>query len=59
MCEDYTVGIEALERWQQAADPRADDAELRQSLAELEEEILEALREEARPRSGRPEEERS
>jgi hypothetical protein len=45
MCEDYAVGIEALRRWERATDPQraARIAELRESLAELEEEMLEAL----------------
>jgi hypothetical protein len=50
MCEEYTVGAEALEGWQQSAQRAAEVAELRESLAELEEEILEALQEEAKPR---------
>jgi hypothetical protein len=48
MCEDYAVGIEALEHWERATDPKrgARIAELRESLAELEEEMLEALEQE-------------
>jgi hypothetical protein len=53
MCEDYVVGVEALERWERATDPKRTVmiAELRHSLAELETEILQAL-EEAAHRSG-------
>jgi hypothetical protein len=49
MCEDYAVGVEALRRWERAIDPRsaARIAELRESLAELEEEMLEELKQEA------------
>jgi uncharacterized protein YdcH (DUF465 family) len=45
ICEDHTVGVEALRRWQQSDDPRRAEriAELRESLAELEEEILRAI----------------
>jgi hypothetical protein len=48
MCEDYAVGIEALRRWERTTDPQraARIAELRKSLAELEEEMLEALQQE-------------
>jgi len=43
MCEDYAVGVEALGRWERATDPKrsARIVELRESLAELEEEMLE------------------
>jgi hypothetical protein len=56
MCEDYVVGVEALERWERATDATDPKrtvmiAELRHSLAELETEILQAL-EEAAHRSG-------
>jgi hypothetical protein len=53
MCDDYAVGVEALRRWERAIDPKQAMriAELRDALAELEEEILEALEQEAR--SGR------
>jgi hypothetical protein len=48
MCEDYTVGVEALRRWDRTTDPTAPKhavriAELRESLAELEGEMLEML----------------
>lgn len=48
MCEDYAVGVEAVRRWQRAsdgADPQraVRIAELRESLAELEAEIRQAL----------------
>jgi hypothetical protein len=45
MCEDYAVGLEALRRWERASDSKrvVRIAELRESLAELEEEVLEAL----------------
>jgi hypothetical protein len=45
MCEDYALGVEALGRWERATDPKpaARIAELRESLLELEEEMLEAL----------------
>ena len=45
MCEDYAVGVEALRRWERATDPKRAMriAELRDSLAELEVEILEVL----------------
>jgi hypothetical protein len=53
MCEDYDVGVEALQRWERATDPKpsAGIAELRES-ADLEEEMLEALEQEA-VRSGK------
>jgi hypothetical protein len=59
MCEDYAVGFEALRRWERASDPQraARIAELRDSLAELEEEILEVLEPETarqRRRADRP-----
>ena len=53
MCEDYAVGVEALRRWERATDPKraVRIAELRDSLAELEVEILEVLTQKAgRPR---------
>jgi hypothetical protein len=55
MCEDYAVGVEALRRWERATDPKrsARIAELRESLAELEEEMLEELKQEAASRSDR------
>jgi hypothetical protein len=55
MCDDYAVGVEALRRWERATDPKraVRIAELRESLAELEEEMLEALAQEATARSGR------
>jgi histidinol dehydrogenase len=48
MCEDYAVGVEALRRWERATDatdPKqaVRTAELRESLAELEGEMLEML----------------
>jgi hypothetical protein len=45
MCEDYAVGTEALRQWQRATDSKraVRIAELRESLAELEVEILEVL----------------
>jgi hypothetical protein len=45
VCEDYALGVEALGRWESATDLKraASIAELRESLTELEEEILEAL----------------
>jgi hypothetical protein len=54
MCEDYALGVEALQRWQSAPASKRETAivELRHSLAELEAEILSALREEADWRSG-------
>ena len=54
MCDDYAVGVEALRRWERATDPRraARIAELRESLAELELEMLEVLEQEATARSG-------
>jgi hypothetical protein len=56
MCEDYAVGVEALERWERATDATDPQravmiVELRESLAELETEIREAL-EETTYRSG-------
>ena len=50
MCEDYAVGVEALRRWERTTDPKraVRIAELRESLAELEVEILEVLILEAR-----------
>jgi hypothetical protein len=50
MCEDYAVGVEALRRWERATDPKRGMriAELRDSLAELEVEILEVLTQKAR-----------
>jgi hypothetical protein len=53
MCEDYAVGVEALRRWERATDPKrsARIAELRESLAELEEEMLEELKQAAASRS--------
>jgi len=56
MCEDYAVGVEALERWERATDATDPKrtvriAELRESLVELETEIRQAL-EEAAYRSG-------
>jgi hypothetical protein len=53
MCEEYDEGIEALERWQQAARPQTELAELRDSLADLEAEMLAALQEDAAPGSSR------
>jgi hypothetical protein len=54
MCEDYAVGVEALQPWERAIDPKpsAGIADLRESLADLEEEMLEALEQEA-VRSGK------
>ena len=51
MCEDYAVGVEALRRWERATDPKraVRIAELRDSLAELEVEILEVLMQKAGP----------
>ena len=51
MCDDYAAGVEALRRWQWSDDPRRTERidELRDSLAELEDEILRAL-EDARSR---------
>jgi hypothetical protein len=53
MCEDYAHGVDALRSWEAAVDSRAEAemAELRDSLAELEAEILATL-EEAAGRSG-------
>jgi hypothetical protein len=50
MCEDYAVGVEALQRWERTTDPKraVRIAELRVSLGELEVEILEVLTLEAR-----------
>lgn len=53
MCEEYNEGIVALERWQQAARPQTELAELRDSLAGLEAEILEALQEDTTAGSSR------
>jgi hypothetical protein len=55
MCDDYAVGIEALRRWERASEAGhgARIAELRESLAELEAEMLEVLEQEALARSGR------
>jgi hypothetical protein len=49
MCDDYAVGLEALRRWERATDPKraVRIAELRESLVELDEEILEVLEQEA------------
>jgi hypothetical protein len=47
MCEDYVVGVDALQRWHGTTGDEAKVAELRASLAELEEEIVEALLEES------------
>jgi hypothetical protein len=54
MCEDYALGVEALGRWERGRDPKraVRIAELRESLAELEAEILEALAQAATPPSG-------
>jgi ribosomal protein S19E (S16A) len=54
ICEDYAVGIEALRRWEGSTEPRRSEriAELRDALAELEQEILEALAQDTRSRSG-------
>jgi hypothetical protein len=54
MCDDYAVGVEALRHWERATDPKgaARIAELHESLAELEQEILEELKQEAASRSG-------
>ena len=48
MCDDYAVGVEALGRWERAADPQraVRIAELRDALAEVEDEMLEALKQE-------------
>ena len=53
MCDDYAVGIEALGRWERASDPKRSVriAELRDALAELEEEMLEVLEQETTARS--------
>jgi hypothetical protein len=55
MCDDYAVGLEALRRWARATDPKGAVriAELCQSLAELEDEMLEALEQDAKACSGR------
>jgi glutamyl/glutaminyl-tRNA synthetase len=49
MCDDYAVGVEALRRRERTTDPNnpARIAELRESLADLEEEMLEELEQEA------------
>ena len=54
MCDDYAVGIEALRHWERTADLKraVRIAELRDVLAELEEEMLEVLRQETAHRSG-------
>jgi hypothetical protein len=54
MCEDYALGVEALGRWERGKDPKraVRIAELRESLAELEAEILEALEQAATPPFG-------
>jgi hypothetical protein len=54
MCDDYAVGVEALRRWERASDLKraARIAELRESLAELEAEMLEVLEQETPARSG-------
>jgi len=54
MCDDYAVGIEALRRWERATVPirAVRIAELRESLAELEEEILRVLEQAATSRFG-------
>lgn len=53
ICEDYAAGVEALGRWEQGRHPEREAriAELRASLAELEDEIKTALEGEA-SRSG-------
>lgn len=53
MCEDYAAGVEALRRWNGSRDPKREAriAELRASLAEIEDEIQTALEQEAH-RSG-------
>lgn len=43
MCEDYAAGVEALQRWLASTSHETEIAELRASLAELEEEIVEEL----------------
>jgi DNA repair ATPase RecN len=55
MCEDYAVGVEALWHWEREADPElsARIAEIRESLDELEQEMLEELKQEAPSRSGK------
>ena len=53
MCEEYNDGIESLERWQQARRPEAELTELRDSLADLEAEILETLQKDATAGSSR------
>jgi len=47
MCREYDAGIEALRRWEQAADSQTDPriTEMRQSLVEIEHEIRAALSE--------------
>ena len=56
MCEDYAVGVEALRRWERANDATDPEravriAELRESLAELEGEMLEMVEQGAASRS--------
>jgi hypothetical protein len=53
MCEEYNEGVEALERWQAARRPEVELSELRDSLADLEAEILEALQKDATADSSR------
>jgi hypothetical protein len=48
MCEEYAAGVEALERWERAAAPKPEIAELRESLAGLEQEIFDLLQEVAK-----------
>jgi hypothetical protein len=54
MCDDYAAGVAALRRWERASDPErlVRIAELRDVLAELEEEMLEILEPETAHRSG-------
>lgn len=52
MCEDYNDGLETLEQWRQAARRQAEVDELRDSLVDLEAEILAALERAMRARSG-------
>jgi hypothetical protein len=47
MCEDYVAGADALQRWHGSTGDETKVAELRASLAELEEEIVDALLEES------------
>jgi len=56
MCDDYAVGVEALRRWVRSADPNRGVriGELRDTLAELEEEMLEALEQEGTAPHQRP-----